>query len=781
MGVRTVDLAQRVPTRPGPATFLKRIFVGRSIASGKAQHALLPKTLAIAVLAPDPLSSVAYSVETMLLVLLAASAGAMRVALPITVGVAALLLVVVASYRQTVRAYVTSGGAYVVAKRNLGTAAALVAASALVIDYILTVAVSVSSGVVAMVSAVPALRSDKILLSVIFVGLLTLLNLRGVRESGLILAGPTFAFIALIVLMIIVGFVKCLGGCPRAVVPEPIPAGALGSVGALVILRAFVHGCAGFTGVEAVSNAVTAFRRPQGRNAAQTLLFIGGVGVAFVLGVSWLAVHVGARPSASVSVLSEVVRAIFPGPLFYVIQVLTLGMLVLAANTSFAGFPRLAAVLAEDRFMPRQFENLGDRLVYSNGVIGLAALAICLIVAFDADVARLVPLYLVGVFTAFTLSQAGMVKHWMTVRRHSTDPPRGWKGSIALNGTGAVATGAVAVVTMITTFAAGAWVVIVALPLLALLLYGIHRHYREVTVRLQPAPGEPARPVASRVVVYVERLDAATARAVGYVRGFRGNDFMAVHVAREDRDPWDLRDQWKQISRSGVELDILPQTSHPAQAVLDYVRDVRTHTEGLVTVVVPEVFGGTSLTTIARSPGTLRLKLKLLGEPRVVTAAVPIVDAAAHEPLPREWLIPSRTDAIVLVSSVNAASLRALAYAQSLQPTNLRALYVALGHDGIGSIQEAWAEYRLPIELDIVDAPFRELGPPILEEVRRVTHEPGAVAAVIVPETLGGRWWQHPLHGRNALFVKRLLLFENRVVLSSVPFRIDERLRSNGH
>lgn len=754
--------------------FVKRLLVGRHISSRRLHHTLLPKTLAVAVLAPDPLSSVAYSVESMVLVLVASTASAMHFAVPVTIGIAVLMLIVVASYRQTVRAYVTSGGAYVVAKHNLGVPAGLVAGAALVVDYVLTVAVSIASGVVAIVSAVPALHADTVWLALAFVGLLAVVNLRGVRESGLVLAGPTFAFIALLFAMIVTGFVRCIGGCPHAVVPTPVPTG-LGAVGAFLLLKAFVSGSVGFTGVEAVSNAVTAFRRPQGKNAAQTLAFIGGVGISFILGVSWLAVHTGARPSSTVSLLSEVVRAVFPAPLFYLVQVLTFAMLVLAANTSFAGFPRLAAVLAEDRFFPRQFENLGDRLVYSNGILVLAALAALLIWAFQANVAKLIPLYLVGVFTAFTMSQAGMVRHWLRIRRQGGVAAAGWRRSIALNGAGAFATAVVAAITVVTTFAEGAWVVIVALPLLVLQFVAIHRHYAHVATRLHEGNVTLTEPTQAPVIIHVERLDEATARAVGYVRGFRRDEFRAVHVADAGRDPADLRERWKAFSRTSVELDVLPPTTHPADAVVDYVRGIRAETQGFVTVVIPEMFQKASIPLALRSRMAIRLKMKLLREPDVVTADVPVLLGEARAESSPTAHVPNRTDAIVLISSVNDATVRAINYARSLRAADVRAVFVALDPAEAAPIQRAWTDQRIPVTLDIVDAPFRELDQPILEEVRRVTKRPGAVAAVIIPEVVVSRWWQHILHGQRALFVKRLLLFEERVVLSSVPLRVDGR------
>src|SRR6266498_4126671 len=414
---------------------LKRVLVGRPRATGELEDTLLSKKLALPVFASDPLSSVAYATESGLVVLVAASAAAAHLILPISFVIAALLAIVVLSYRQTVRVYESSGGAYVVAKDNLGTLPSLVGAAALLVDYILTVAVSVTAGVLALISAAPSLASHKVGLS-----LLIVVNLRGVRESGIAFALPTYAFVAAMFVLVGTGIGKCVAGtCAQATVPHPVELGTASTVGAFVLVRAFASGAVALTGVEAISNGVGAFRPPKGRNAATTLGVLGVISISLFLGVSYLAVKMHAQPSETVSLVSEIARATFPAgsstsALFWAVQVLTFAILVLAANTSYQGFPRLAAVLAQDRFFPRQFVNLGDRLVYSNGIIVLAALASLLIWVFDANVISLFHLYVVGVFTAFTLSQFGMVRYWRRTR------DRGWRKSALINGAGGVTT-----------------------------------------------------------------------------------------------------------------------------------------------------------------------------------------------------------------------------------------------------------------------------------------------------------------------------------------------------
>src|SRR5437763_11953865 len=402
---------------------LRRVLVGRPMQTGQLHETLLPKWLALPIFASDPLSSVAYATESALVVLIAASAASAYLVFPISIAISCLLAIVVLSYRQTVRVYETSGGAYVVARENLGQTPSLVAAAALLTDYVLTVAVSISAGIFAITSFAPSLQGHKVGLSLACLLLIVLANLRGVRESGLLFALPTYLFVTAVGVLVIVGAVElATGHAHRAVVPDALPAGT-GTITLFVLLRAFSSGSTALTGVEAIANGVNAFRRPHGRNAAATLGILGVIAIAMFVGVSWLAVQAHARPSATgtPSVLSELARATFPsssalGFMYWTVQVLTLAVLVLAANTSYQGFPRLAALLARDRFFARQFTNLGDRLVFSNGIIVLTGIACVLLWIYDASVDSLIHLYVVGVFTAFTLSQAGMVRYWLRTR-----------------------------------------------------------------------------------------------------------------------------------------------------------------------------------------------------------------------------------------------------------------------------------------------------------------------------------------------------------------------------
>jgi amino acid transporter len=755
-----------VSIQTSPAA-VKRALIGPPRATGEMHETLLSKKLALPIFASDPLSSVAYATEAALVVLVAASAAAAHLVLPISVAISVVLAIVVLSYTQTVRAYETSGGAYVVAKENLGRLPSLVAAAALLVDYILTVAVSVAAGVLALTSAAPSLEGHEVTLSLAFVALITVVNLRGVRESGALFALPTYAFVAAMYAMVLTGVGRCAdGACPQAHVVDPVTVGA-GTVGVLVLLRAFASGAAALTGVEAISNGVSAFRPPEGKNAARTLLVMGGIAITLFLGVSYLAVVMHARPSESASLISEIARATFPAgsavsPLYYAVQALTFGILVLAANTSYQGFPRLAAVLARDGFFPRQFVNLGDRLVYSNGIVVLAAIASLLIWVFHANVISLIHLYVIGVFTAFTLSQAGMVRYW---HRHLGP---GWRKRAAINGAGAAATGLVTLLVIEAKFGAGAWMVVIAVPLLIAFFLLVHRHYRIVGRRLR-AGAAAVRAVTAPtndVVVYVEELDRATRVAAWYAREIAGRNFHPVWVPNGGHRP-DPRGRWWDFSGGGTAIDALDPHESPVDAVLDYVWARPRGDGNFVTVVVPELFHRPSLASAVARRQTFRLKLRLLSEPGIVVTNVPVVDDA-DDTRPHD---PRRVVGRVLVSGVQAASLRAVNYARSLDLPDSRAVFFAFDEEEAKTIERDWNRAELDFPLDIVEAPYRDLGDPLLRYLRQLTADPELAVSVVMPElVISG--WRRILHNQRALYLKRLLIFEPRIFLSSVPYHL---------
>jgi amino acid transporter len=726
---------------------------------------LISKKLALPIFASDPLSSVAYATESGLIVLVAASVAAASDILPISFIIAGLLAVVVLSYRQTVQAYQTSGGAYVVAKDNLGELPSLVAAAALLVDYVLTVAVSVAAGVLALTSAIPSLDSHEVGLSLAFIALLTVVNLRGVRESGILFALPTYGFVAAMYVLVAAGIWKCTTGtCPTAEVPDPVAVGA-GTVGILVLVRAFASGSVALTGVEAISNGVGAFRAPKGRNAATTLAVLGAISITLFLGVSWLTMQMHALPSGSVSLVSEIARATFPASspssaMYYIVQALTFAILILAANTSYQGFPRLAAVLARDRFFPRQFVNLGDRLVYSNGIIVLAGLAALLLWIFHADVIALIHLYVVGVFTAFTISQAGMVRYWL--RREQAN----WRRKAVINGIGAATTGVVTLLVIQAKFLAGAWMVTIAIPLLIGLFYVIHRHYSKVVRRLRAgvAAVAAAPPATNRVVLFVESFDAALQEAVWYARRIADGEFNAIHVPGSHTDPGILP-RFRQFAEMQPDLEIITPEDGRVDAVIEYLWGLPRGESNFVTLVVPELFQQPSLAAAVRRT-EFSLKRRLLREPGVVITDVPVL---GHGQTLRP---PKRASCRVLVSGAHAASMRAVNYARTLGFDDTSAVFFAFDEEEADRLRAEWSDRQMSVPLQIEEASFRDIGDPLLRHVRRITADPEAVAVVVMPELIFSGV-SRTLHNQRALYIKRLLLFEPRVILSSVPYRLD--------
>jgi amino acid transporter len=757
-----------------PGRSFKRTFVGRRMPMAGLEGELLPRWIALPIFASDPLSSVAYATEAGLVVLVASSVASRGLIVPISAVIAVLLAVVVLSYRQTIFAYPNGGGSYVVARENLGQLAGLVAAASLLTDYVLTAAVSIASGVLAVTSAVPELSSHAVGLSLGVLVLLVLVNLRGVRESGFVFALPTYGFIIAIGATIAVGFVRGLvEGWPTAHVADPAQVGLAGGVGIVVLLRAFASGCSALTGVEAISNGVPAFRRPQARNAASTLMSMGVIAIILFLGVSVLAWKIDARPSESVSVLSEIARAVFPPGAssfgYYAVQATTAAVLALAANTAFQGFPRLAALLASDSFLPRQFSNLGDRLVYSNGILVLALAAAALIIGFQANVNSLIHLYLLGVFTAFTLSQFGMVRHnWSRRDEGGSKGSRVYK--IALNATGGLLTGLVGAIVIATKFGEGAWMVLIAIPVLVLGFVIVGRHYADVRIRLRD-PGGGHAPTRGPVVLYVGALDDATAAGLRYVRAIAGTRFQAIHVA-DAEGVSSIAQAWRGFSGDGPPLVALPRERTASGTVASWVRELEHEPGDVVTLVVPGLFRRRSLLAIARGRTALALRLRLQGEQDIVLADVPVMvnTTAPHRSQPDRV----RTSVLLPLSELNAASRHALDYALGLGSDNVVGLHVELGSADASQTRAAWAARALPIPIKVVESPYRDLGTPLLAEIRAITADPDAVCVVVMPEIISPHRWQRILHNQRALFIKRLLLFEERVVLTSVPYRLPE-------
>ena len=636
---------------------LKRLVLGRAMRSEELQETLLPKRLALPIFASDPLSSVAYATQEILLVLTLGGLAYLHFTPWIAAAVVALMAVVVLSYRQVVHAYPSGGGSYEVASTNLGDSAGLVVAASLLVDYVMTVAVSVASGVDNVISAVPSLADHRVLMALVSVALLAGVNLRGVREAGAAFATPTYLFVGGMLIMIGTGLLRYLvGDAPVAesaaygVRPQPGEQGLAGFALVMLCLRAFSSGCTALTGVEAISNGVPAFRRPKSRNAAATLSSMGIIAVTMFAGVTALAliakVHItddpcrltgvpgGCSSLTQRTVIAQLAAAIFGGEHsvgFYFIQAATALVLVLAANTAFNGFPTLASFLAQHRYLPRQLHTRGDRLAFSNGILALAVVAGALLWAYRANVTSLIHLYILGVFTSFTLSQTGMVRHWNRVLRTVTDPSLRRRHHLAraVNGTGALVTGLVLVIVLATKFTQGAWLAVLAAVVLWISMRGIRRHY----------------------------------------------DSTARELAVTD-----------------------PQ---------------------------------------------------------------------------REYQLPSRVLAVVLVSTLHKPTLRALAYARASHPDTLEALTVSVDPGELAELEERWRRFDVPVPLKVLDSPYREITGPVVEYVRSLSRSsPRDVVAVFIPEYVVGHWWENVLHNQTALWLKSRLQFTPGVMVTSVPWQL---------
>ncbi len=742
---------------------LKRVVIGRPRASRELKHQLLPKWMALPVFSSDPLSSVAYATEEMMLVLALAGVAAFSLVLPLAFGVAALLTIVIISYRQTVKAYPRGGGAYIVSRTNLGDVPGLAAGSALLIDYTLTVAVSIAAGVAAVTSALPGIGGLRLPIALAFVLLVTVANLRGVKEAGALFALPTYTFVATMFVLIITGLVQCLGGCPAAPSAGQIEAEA--GLSLFLILRAFSSGSTALTGVEAISDGVLAFRYPQSRNAATTLGVMGIMAVTMFLGISFLATHVEnvvAFEGMERTVNAQIALAVFgSGPGFFMVQFVTAAILILAANTAYADFPRLSWFLARDRFLPRQFLARGDRLVFSNGIVVLAVMAGLLLIAFNAEVSRLIQLYVVGVFTSFTLSQSGMVRHWLRTKT------AGWQRAALVNGIGATTTGVVLVIVSITKFSRGAWIVLVAIPLLVVLMHRIHRHYADVSLELRSDVAEPLAPKPNHMVLVLDRIDESVSRALSYARAVNPASLSAVAVPAPGHD---LTEAWQRLA-PGVELRQLgPSTdSHADDNILEALQEAsERHPDSTTTAVVCETLSESMVEVVRRHRLALRVKAGLVGQGLVVTN---VVAPEVSEPSPVEE--PIEHHVVVLVSGVNRATMRALAYAQGLGGTTLRALTVNLETEQADAMLHAWNDWGVRVPLELVDSPFRTLGDSIRDYVRDLQPDGRrTVVTCVLPEFVLPRLRYRPLHNQTALIIKGALLFERGVVVTSVPIRL---------
>jgi amino acid transporter len=599
---------------------LKRLLVGAPFPLAQARHERLSKTVALAVFASDALSSNAYATEEILFYLMLAGSAALSYSLPIAVGIAALLAIVVTSYRQTVQAYPHGGGAYIVARDNLGLLPALTAAAALLVDYVLTVAVSVVAGIAALTSAVAALVPYRVVLCVVVVAGIALGNLRGVRESGRLFAAPTYFFIVSVLGMVGYGLVAALFDLLPEAPYEPHPPG-IESLGWFLLLRSYAAGCTALTGVEAVSNGVQALKPPEGRNAAIVMTWLGVLSIAMFLGITYLVYDFGLVPGGDETLLSKLARRLFDTtPAYYAVQAATMLILLLAANTAYADFPRLASILARDRFMPRQFANQGDRLVFSNGIILLSGFAVLLIVAFGGDTHALLPLYAVGVFLSFTLSQTGMVRRWLRLRE------RGWRWRTLVSAVGAGATGTVMLTLAVTKFREGAWIVVLVIPLLVAAFLVVHRHYAALAAELSLATLQQPPHLEHTVLVLVGDVHVGVVRALQYARTLvaPGVTLRAVYVEVDPTRTRRLEEKWLHWGL-GVPLVVLdsPYRSflEPLLAYLDEIQSRGEHQ--IVTIIVPEFLPRRWWQHLLHNQTALLVKAALLFRKNTVVADVP--------------------------------------------------------------------------------------------------------------------------------------------------------------
>ncbi|NLE79547.1 MAG: APC family permease [Rhodococcus sp.] len=630
------------------STATKRLLLGRPFRSDTLGQRLLPKRIALPVFASDAISSVAYAPEEIFLVLSVAGISALVYAPWVGLAVVAVMIVVVASYRQNVHAYPSGGGDYEVATVNLGQSAGLTVGSALMVDYVLTVAVSISAAASNIGSAIPFVAHHKVLFAVVAIALLAAVNLRGIRESGAAFAAPTYAFIGGMAVMLGWGFFRIyvegenLQAESASFELHAEDAHLYGIAFAFLIARAFSSGCAALTGVEAVSNGVPAFRKPKSKNAASTLLMLGALAIVLLMGIIMLAQKVGIKyaydPESQLSntpegyqqktLIAQLAETVFGGfPIgLYFIAVVTALILVLAANTAFNGFPVLASVLAQDRFLPRQLHTRGDRLAFSNGILFLAGAAIAFVVIFGAEVTHLIQLYIVGVFVSFVLSQTGMIKHWTRHLKSETDPDQRWKmtRSRIINSIGLGMTGAVLIIVLITKFAAGAWIAIVAMIAIFVVMKLIRKHYDSVAAELENAEWDGVLPSRTHSIVLVSKLHMPTLRALAYARATRPDTLEAITVNVDEPDTRELVRAWEK-SDVTVPLKVVESPYREiTKPVLDYVRRVRRDSpRDVVTVFIPEYVVGHWWEQILHNQSALRLKSRLLFQPGVMVTSVP--------------------------------------------------------------------------------------------------------------------------------------------------------------
>lgn len=625
-----------------PPRTLRSWFIGRPLSTADAPHQTIGKVVGLAVFASDALSSTAYASQEILVILIAVgTTSVLQNVFPISIAIVVLLAIVAISYKQTIHAYPGGGGAYIVARDNLGELPAQTAGAALLTDYILTVAVSVAAGVAQIVSAYPSLFPYRVLISVIAVLFITLINLRGVKESGTAFAIPTYFFIVMMLLTVGIGMVRQLSGGLGVVLNPPHIelAGPLAVITPFLLLHAFSSGTAALTGIEAISNGITAFKEPRSRNAGVTLIWMAVILSTFFLGISYLAGHIGAIPSEEETVISQLARTVFNGRgLLYLMSIgATTVILIMAANTAFADFPRLGALHAADGFLPRQLTYRGSRLVYSRGIVALAVISSLLIILFQASVTRLIPLYAIGVFLSFTLSQAGMARRWWRVGhlqhgQEIIEPgstlryEAGWQFKMIINGFGAVCTAIVMVVFAATKFLDGAWIILILIPIMVSVFFAIHHHYKNLAKKLSLENFGVIAPhtIRHRVIMPVSGVHQGTLAALRYAR-ILSDDITAVHVTIEPAESEKVRHKWKKWGE-GVRMVMLNSPYRLfVEPLLGYIADIAHQRQPgeTITIVVPEFVSNNRLSGALHTNTADLLRSQLKNQHGIVITSVP--------------------------------------------------------------------------------------------------------------------------------------------------------------
>lgn len=623
-----------------PGRSLRTWLIGRPLATADAPHQAIGKAIGLAVFSSDAMSSVAYATQEMLVVLAAAGAAAFVNALPLAFAIAILLVILTISYEQTIHAYPSGGGAYIVARDNLGELPAQTAGAALLTDYILTVAVSISSGVAQITSAFPALFPWRVEIAVVLVAFVMLINLRGVKESGMIFAIPTYFFIAMMFITVIVGLVRYLSGS-LGLVSDPPPMEMLHGAQALslfLILRAFSSGTTALTGVEAISNGIPAFRVPRSRNAGITLIWMSSILGSLLLGITFLAVKIGAVPSEAETVISQLARTLYDGRnvLYLAVISATTLILIMAANTSFADFPRLSALLANDGFLPRQLAYRGSRLVFSRGIAALALIASLLVIVFKASVTALIPLYAIGVFLSFTLSQSGMARRWWKIghlepgqevkeRGSTLRFESSWQFKMLINGFGAILTAVIALVFATTKFRDGAWIVLILVPLIVLGLSGIRRHYKNLALNLSLEQfGEPPRKLRHRVILPISGVHRGSLAALAYAQVLSA-DVTAVYISLDPEETEKVQRKWDMWG-GGVRLQVLDSPYRLLlEPLLSYIEQIiaQRQPNEVITIVVPQFVPKYWWHNLLHAQTATWLRLALLFKPGIMITNVP--------------------------------------------------------------------------------------------------------------------------------------------------------------